>query len=106
MSVRILALLFASVAVLSALEDPRVRLTEMEKEHAAKEEAYLRDWLARANLEPVPVPGLDNPKDARPSEAKAFAKAKKINDALATARRIRAGQHLIRRIAELLAIRF
>jgi hypothetical protein len=82
-------LLFASfVLCCAALEDPSARLAAIDKEAATKKEAYLRAWLATANLDPVPVPALANPQDARPSEARANFHAKKINDALKFARQV------------------
>jgi hypothetical protein len=86
---RPLLLLLVPLTLAVGLEDPQARVIEIHKEAQAKEAAYLRDWLSRANLDPLPLPQIDNPKDARPSEAKALADAKRINQTLALARGIR-----------------
>jgi hypothetical protein len=86
---RFCILIALTVLGLAALEDPAARLAKLDEDAQAAKMAYLRDWLSRANLDPVPVPVLDNPRDARPSEAQAAKLARDTNEALALAKRIR-----------------
>lgn len=71
----------------SALEDPQARLDAIQHEMETKVAVYARDWLGRARLTPLALPVV-NLTDCKPSEAKALADARIINDRLTEARRV------------------
>lgn len=83
---RYLILLALAVGSLAALEDPRARLLAIDEAADAQRLAYLKEWLAGANLDPVPVPAAA-PKNTK--EELETNRVKRMNVALAAARKIR-----------------
>ncbi len=86
---RYFTLSLVAMACSWGLEDPTAKVAQLRKEAADKEATYMRDWFARANLDAVPGPKIQDPADPRASELAAAAKVKEINDALAEVRQQR-----------------
>lgn len=82
-------LLLTVCAALGALEDPTAKLEAMDKAAAAQKATYLRAWLAKANLEAIPVPGRGA--DPKASEVRAAEAAERVNNCLAGIRQFKNG---------------
>ncbi len=84
---RFLLLMVVCLAA-SALEDPTAKLAEINARANAETVAYLKAWLAEADLEPLPLPYAGR-KPANTQEEAELKRVKQINFALAQAKAVR-----------------
>jgi hypothetical protein len=89
MPMRPLLLLLTPLALAMGLEDPTVRLKEIDQEAMSQKATYLRTWLGKANLEALPAVQLGA--DPRDSEKRTAEQTKVSNSCLEGIRQFKKG---------------